>query len=70
LTVLPPVPPRPPTATPSVPAGAPVSTAPAVTAPVVVGTPCDQENAVGHTARGDQVRCLRDRHHQLRWKIV
>jgi hypothetical protein len=71
LTVLPPQPPAPASTTPS--ATTPPATAPAaLPSPEVVvpGTECDHENAVGHTVTGAEVHCLRNRHRQLRWKIV
>jgi hypothetical protein len=52
------------------PAVAPSPTASAPPAPVLAGRPCDQLGALTRADDGRMVRCLPDRHHQLRWKIV
>jgi hypothetical protein len=38
--------------------------------PVTVGEPCHPLGAIGRTAKGTEVRCLRTRTHRQRWKIV
>ncbi|MBU2662022.1 hypothetical protein KOI35_00730 [Actinoplanes bogorensis] len=55
-----------PVTTPSPPAKAPDE----VQQPVVVGDECRPEGALGRTAEGELVKCVRDGRHRARWKIV
>ncbi|MEU4221277.1 hypothetical protein, partial [Actinoplanes sp. NPDC026623] len=40
-----------------------------IEAPVKIWSRCDKEGALGRTAEGEAVRCLRGRHGDLRWRL-